>query len=100
MMDFKCATISSTNNYNFVVKTLFELIYRFPASHYGYTVAIKHMKNQLNSEGEKMREIFYLTHIEWILIIISIIFGSFVKYFFDFLVFFAKKLWKKIKKKN
>lgn len=45
MSDFKCSTLSSTNNYNFVIKTLFELIYRFPASHYGYTVGIKYIKS-------------------------------------------------------
>ena len=44
MMNFKCATISSTNNYKFAVNTLFELICRFPASHYGYTTAIKFIK--------------------------------------------------------
>ncbi len=81
----KFSYYSMFNNFSFVVKTLFEFLIRFPATHYGYTMATKELKEILETQPTKLREFFYLINLQWVRISFYLLIGTISKFLLTYL---------------
>ena len=90
--NYKYSYESTFTNIVFIFITLFELIYLFPISHYGYQQAVMNLKSDILKKSQIEQDNFFeFINTEWIIISFSLCLGTITKY----IIFFFKSLLEK-----
>ena len=92
----KFSYYSSSSNFHFIFISLYELIYIFPMTYYGYTNAVFEMKGKLDEEDIDPQMYFSKVNMEWLFIALIIFFSATSK----FLIFWLKGIYHKFKQRH
>lgn len=90
----KTPYISTYNDITFFYETTVETIFRFLATHYGYTSGMISKKDKISEQ--QMPEFFYYINMKWTLISFYLLLGFMIKV----LMFALKKAWDRYKRKT